>query len=100
MAKFHFISFQVRKEYAENFLILLKKWKGLCISFNLVEGENSEIPVNFFATNDPSDEEEDDDQNKDNAEDSEVYEVEKILDICYGEPEEKDRGLYFKVSTL
>ncbi|XP_024193536.1 DNA (cytosine-5)-methyltransferase CMT3 isoform X1 [Rosa chinensis] len=88
---------EVRKEYAENFLILLKKWKGLCISFNLVEGDNSEIPVNFFATNDPSDEEEDDNQNKDNAEDSEVYEVEKILDICYGEPEEKDRGLYFKV---
>lgn len=81
--------------------MLLKKWKGLCIYFNMVEGNDSETPVNLFAATDAKDEEEDDDdQNKDNAVDSEVYEVEKILEICYGKPQDKKRGLYFKVSTL
>ncbi|KAK9935518.1 hypothetical protein M0R45_022619 [Rubus argutus] len=89
---------EVRNESAEDFLMLLKKWKGLCIYFNMVESNDSETPVNLFAASDAKDEgEDDDDQNKDNADDSEVYEVENILEICYGKPQDKKRGLYFKV---
>ncbi|XP_050375342.1 DNA (cytosine-5)-methyltransferase CMT3-like [Argentina anserina] len=84
---------EVRMSYAENFLMLLQRWKDLCICFNLIEGDTSDIPFNFVA-NDTS---ENDDENLDNVEDPEAYEVERILDICYGEPDEKDKGLYLKV---
>lgn len=50
---------------------------------------------------DGEDEDEDDDNNdvSDNDDDSEVFEVEKILEVCHGDPKEigGQRDLYFKV---
>lgn len=91
---------EVRNEAAQDFLSLLKEWRKLCIAFSLVENKNSE-EVKFFPIEDDDDEGDNDDgeDDKDNAEDPEVFEVDRILAICYGDPKEnKESGLYFKVS--
>lgn len=42
--------------------------------------------------------EDDDEEDDDAALDEEVFEVEKVLSICYGDPKEiRQRGLYLKV---
>lgn len=91
----------MRNEAAQDFLSLLKEWRKLCIAFSLVENKNSE-EVKFFPIEDDDDEGDNDDgeDDKDNAEDPEVFEVDRILAICYGDPKEnKESGLYFKVLT-
>lgn len=93
------ISYQVRNESAEDFLSLLKQWEQLCICFNFVKTNDSvKHGFSFFGTEDAEDE----DQNIGNDdEDSEVYEVAQILEICYGDPNRnKKRGLHCKVSAL
>ncbi|KAG5517677.1 hypothetical protein RHGRI_038160 [Rhododendron griersonianum] len=80
----------VRNENAEDFLALLKEWKKLCGLFPLIDNESSKQD-----DDDCPNEQSDDD---DGSDDSEVFEVEKILAICYGQPKgSKKRGLHFKV---
>ena len=44
---------------------------------------------------------EDEDEDADEDADEEVFEVEKVLSICYGDPNRKDeQGLYFKVLRI
>ncbi|XP_061346031.1 putative DNA (cytosine-5)-methyltransferase CMT1 [Gastrolobium bilobum] len=89
---------QVRNEPAENFLNLLKAWAKLCEKFSLLGSERSD-------SNPDMDEDEVDDKVGDtnkkdsgNASDSEEFEVEKLLAVCYGDPNDvKKPGLYFKV---
>lgn len=58
----------------------------------------------LYSFNDDGESEEDDDNGnvEDESEDDfEIFEVEKILKICYGDPKEiKKRGLYLKVYKL
>lgn len=87
------VTSQVRNENAEDFLALLKEWKKLCDLFPLIDNESSK------RDNDDCPNEQSDDD--DGSDDSEVYEVEKILAICYGEPKgSKKPGLHFKVVEL
>lgn len=96
---------QVRNETAEDFLMLLKEWEKLCIRFSLVKNDDPEKQQTYsfdMDDEDGEDEDEDDDNNdvSDNDDDSEVFEVEKILEVCHGDPKEigGQRDLYFKVS--
>ncbi|KAG8646881.1 hypothetical protein MANES_09G037800v8 [Manihot esculenta] len=91
---------EVRNEAAEDFLFLLKEWEKLCRNFSLLASE--EHPKQ--SSNSSSDNEEDEeDQDNDCANEgseipSEEFEVEKLLTICYGDPNKtKKRGIYFKV---
>ncbi|RHN51094.1 putative DNA (cytosine-5-)-methyltransferase [Medicago truncatula] len=94
----------VRNETAENFLSLLKEWAKLCEEFVLNGSESSD--------SDMDDGEEANDEVVDDSSDSEVFEVEKLLQVCYGNPnkdkkkskkdkekasEDEKLGLYFKV---
>ncbi|KAJ4724096.1 Cytosine-specific methyltransferase [Melia azedarach] len=87
---------EVRNEAAEDFLSLLKEWKKLCICFSLIKSKDPQEQLYYF---DDEVQEEDNDSIKDDGEDDpEVFEVEKILAICYGDPKEKgERGLHLKV---
>ncbi|WJX61239.1 Alpha-1,3-mannosyltransferase cmt1 [Trifolium repens] len=77
---------QVRNEPAENFLSLIKEWAKLCEEFVFKPQESAESDLD------------DDDEGPENQSDSEEFEVEKFLSICYGDPNEaKKPGLYFKV---
>ena len=102
---------QVRNETAENFYSLLKEWAKLCEEFVLNGSESSDSDMNEGeeagqAAND---------EVGDDSSDSEVFEVEKLLEVCYGNPnkdkkkakkdkkkanEDEKLGLYFKVSLL
>ncbi|KAL1356570.1 hypothetical protein HN51_008568 [Arachis hypogaea] len=88
---------QVRNESAENFLSLLKEWEKLCSYFSLVQSKvaHEQYDEVFSAVDDDdaSSEEE-----NDNGADEEVFEVFEVLDICYGDPNNKnEQGLHFKV---
>lgn len=94
----HFL-YQVRNEYADDFLSLIKQREHLCICFNCFGTYDSEKHgFNFFfETEDSGDDEE---IIGTGNEDPEVYEVGQVLDICYGDPNRiKKRGLYCKVSA-
>ncbi|KAG5533803.1 hypothetical protein RHGRI_027858 [Rhododendron griersonianum] len=85
---------EVRNEKADDFLSLLKEWEKLCKEFQLVDSdvEDSDFEENNLGC----------DENKDNDDESSVspgeYEVEKLLSICYGDPNEIQKtGLYFEV---
>ncbi|KAL5765204.1 hypothetical protein ACOSQ2_017798 [Xanthoceras sorbifolium] len=102
---------EVRNESAEDFLSLLKEWEKLCGSLSLIKNRDSQQEVTYFSiTNDGEDDDDDDDDGDDDSDDhrddddgsgdndSEVFEVKKILQICFGDPNESgERGLYFKV---
>ncbi|CAN0861916.1 DNA (cytosine-5)-methyltransferase CMT3 [Linum grandiflorum] len=92
---------EVRNEKVDNFLVLLKEWEKLCIRFSLISSSDPEKKQSY-----PFDGEEDECDSSDDEDDvgadgtpddSECFELEKVLDICYGEPEGKDCGLYFKI---
>ncbi|CAJ2646712.1 unnamed protein product [Trifolium pratense] len=77
---------KVINEAAENFLCLIKEWAKLCEKFVFKHQEIAE-----------SDEEADDGE-LENQSDSEEFEVERFLAVCYGDPNESQKpGLYFKV---
>ena len=88
---------QVRNEPAEDFLNLIKAWAKLCEEFALLGSERSD-----------SDPDMDEDENEavqkeesGNQSDLEEFEVEKLLAVCYGDPNGvKKPGLYFKVCCL
>lgn len=92
---------QVRNESAESFLSLLKEWQKLCSYFALVENKVShEKYVDLFSEVDEDDAEEVKEDGTDD-EDDEIFEVSKILAVCYGDPnKKKEQGLYFKVVLL
>lgn len=88
---------QVRNEPAEDFLNLIKSWAKLCEEFALLGSERLD-----------SDPDMDEDENEavrkeesGNQSDSEEFEVEKLLAVCYGDPNDvKKPGLYFKACFL
>ncbi|KAJ8760000.1 hypothetical protein K2173_010856 [Erythroxylum novogranatense] len=87
---------EVRNESAEDFLSLLKEWEKLCMRFCLVSTGERKLEAYPFDTEDSDENEQD--QNDEDEDDDEIFEVEKILQICYGDPKEKDEpGLHFKV---
>ncbi|XP_039011094.1 DNA (cytosine-5)-methyltransferase CMT3-like isoform X2 [Hibiscus syriacus] len=88
----------VRNEPAEDFLALLKEWERLCASFSLSKSENLEKQsFNSYDDEDDGNDEVEEENGNDDS-DGEVFEVEKFLAICYGDPKENgERGLHFKV---
>ncbi|KAK9052038.1 hypothetical protein SSX86_028666 [Deinandra increscens subsp. villosa] len=86
---------EVRNEAADDFLLLLKEWEKLCQSFSLVGGGDP-MSVAKDETENSEDDEADDDGDDDLGE--EVFEVEKVLSVCYGDPKGiNKRGLYLKI---
>ncbi|KAI3894860.1 hypothetical protein MKX03_021180 [Papaver bracteatum] len=87
---------EVRHEEAEDFLSLLKEWQTLCASYSLVGTQ-------YFRTKQPTVNDDDIQETTEDAEtrpphDGGVYEVEKIIGICYGDPNKKNKPrLHFKV---
>ncbi|XP_022929610.1 DNA (cytosine-5)-methyltransferase CMT3-like [Cucurbita moschata] len=96
--KFNHPETEVRNEMAEDFLSLLKEWEVLCKYFSLVKSkEPQQKYIDLFA-NDDEEEEEEEEEDEKSEDDGEVFEVEKVLAICYGDPNEtKKRGLFLKV---
>lgn len=90
---------QVRNELAEDFLNLLKAWAKLCEEFSLLGTERPDADLDV--DEDDADDKVDDMTNEasEDLSDSEEFEVERLLAVCYGDPNEvKKPGLYFKVS--
>uniref|UniRef100_M1BL20 DNA (cytosine-5-)-methyltransferase n=2 Tax=Solanum tuberosum TaxID=4113 RepID=M1BL20_SOLTU len=84
----------VRNEGVENFLELLKRWEKLIKSYGC-----SDIKTSSNGELDDRDEGEnnDDSQSGSNASSGE-YEVLRLVDICYGDPNDEGKsGLHFKV---
>ncbi|XP_078152776.1 DNA (cytosine-5)-methyltransferase CMT3-like [Carex rostrata] len=69
---------QVRNETAENFLALLKEWVKLLDEYN-VRNEHTIDTLSDFADSD-------NDEDGDTKLPKGVYEVAKLLNICYGDP--------------
>ncbi|KAF8718335.1 hypothetical protein HU200_025314 [Digitaria exilis] len=77
---------KVRNEKAEDFFALLKEWDALCKKYIIQKGITSESEVAQSLT---------DDEDEPLSEDT--YEVEKLLDICFGDPNSTGQvGLWFK----
>ncbi|KAG7023880.1 DNA (cytosine-5)-methyltransferase CMT3, partial [Cucurbita argyrosperma subsp. argyrosperma] len=93
--KFNHPETEVRNEMAEDFLSLLKEWEVLCKYFSLIKSEGPQQKyVDLFAN---EEEEEDEGEDEKTEDDEEVFEVEKILAICYGDPNgTKKRGFNCK----
>ncbi|MCE3051047.1 hypothetical protein HAX54_048806 [Datura stramonium] len=88
---------QVRNEYASDFLSLLKEWVQLCVSCSLVKSDAPPHP-HLKVIDEVEEEDDDQDEVSGDDKDGEVFEVEELLEICYGDPKENDKpGLYFKV---
>ncbi|MCL7030728.1 hypothetical protein MKW94_010531 [Papaver nudicaule] len=86
---------EVRNEKAEDFLQLLKEWEKLCGSFSLLGTEFSKTKMTVESGEDCVA----DDPQRCPPDDQGEYEVEKIIDICYGDPNwtGKPKELYYKV---
>ncbi|XP_022157356.1 DNA (cytosine-5)-methyltransferase CMT3 [Momordica charantia] len=95
--KFNHPETEVRNEMAEDFLSLLKEWEALCKYFSLVKSkEPQQKYIDLFNNDEEEDEEEENDEK--GEDDGEVFEVERVLAICYGDPNGiKKRGLFLKV---
>ncbi|KAG5569083.1 hypothetical protein H5410_058849 [Solanum commersonii] len=90
---------QVRNEYASDFLSLLKEWVQLCVSCSLVKSSVPPHP-HLKVIDEVEEDEENDDEGDDSGDDNEgeIFEVEELLEVCYGDPKENNKpGLYFKV---
>ncbi|KAK8699253.1 hypothetical protein V6N13_115344 [Hibiscus sabdariffa] len=98
---------KVRNEAAEDFLCLLKEWEKLCQRFSLLDPSKPSEDISSEAVEEEDDdgqgceeekEKEKEGQDDSGSEDSEDFEVERLLDICFGDPNKmRKRGLYFKV---
>nr|GMD71538.1 DNA (cytosine-5)-methyltransferase CMT3-like [Ipomoea batatas] len=92
---------QVRNEPADDFLCLLREWERLCVSCSLIKSNSLPHPCLNLANHnngesDNSHEEDDEEPRSDT--DDEIYEVELILDVCFGDLNETGKsGLYFKI---
>ncbi|KAL6533426.1 hypothetical protein OROMI_027538 [Orobanche minor] len=81
---------QIRNESAEDFLHVLKEWDILCKKYGSHEEKEPRSGINREADEDR--------QSKRDHKNSTEYEVEKIVDLCYGDPTGTGkRGLKFKV---
>ncbi|KAI4304846.1 hypothetical protein MLD38_040309 [Melastoma candidum] len=90
---------EVRNETAENFLSVLKDWRRLCKTFGLIENDGLEPLFDELLDVGDDDEVSDDKSDEDEVDNEKIFEVEKILAIRHGDPEDrKKRGLYFKVA--
>lgn len=94
----------MRNEAAEDFLKLLIEWRKLCQKFALIS--STEV---IESDGDSEDEEEDGDVNDDADGDSsgseippEEFEVDKFLDICFGNPKglKEASALHLKVHVF
>lgn len=96
---------QVRNEAAEDFLSLLKEWEKLCQQFSLF-GSDKELEQSLNSVSkeeEEEEEEEEDEEENDKASNvsDEEFEVERLLAVCYGDPNKvKKSGVYFKVSYI
>ncbi|XP_014661327.1 DNA (cytosine-5)-methyltransferase CMT1-like [Setaria italica] len=78
---------KVRNEKAGDFLALLKEWDALCKKYIVQKDTTIESEVAQSLTDD-----------EDEPVSEEIFEVEKLLDICYGDPNSTGQvGLWFKV---
>ncbi|KAJ8565164.1 hypothetical protein K7X08_007740 [Anisodus acutangulus] len=90
----------VRNEAASDFLLLLKEWEQLCASCSLLKSDTPPHPLLKEENEEDDDDggDEDEDEGSGDEEEGEIFEVEEILEVCYGDPKEiKKPGLYFKV---
>ncbi|KAL6648516.1 hypothetical protein ACP70R_012740 [Stipagrostis hirtigluma subsp. patula] len=78
---------KVRNEKAEEFLALLQEWDALCRKYEVHKSNNLDSDVAQSLTDD-----------EDESLPEGTFEVEKLLDICYGDPNSIGKvGLWFKV---
>ncbi|VAH88511.1 DNA (cytosine-5)-methyltransferase CMT1-like [Triticum dicoccoides] len=81
---------QVRNEKAEDFLALLQHWNALCQKYVVHSSNSSGSDLAQMSNDDEDDENE--------ALPNDLFEVERLLDICYGDPNKTGKdGLWFKV---
>ncbi|KAL8091292.1 hypothetical protein AgCh_040403 [Apium graveolens] len=86
---------KVRNEAAEDFLNLLKEWKKLCIKFGLLGSNQNDDEASETISSESN---KDADKFTDSSVSTGEFEVQRLLDVCYGDPNKvKKRGLYFKV---
>ncbi|VVB06995.1 unnamed protein product [Arabis nemorensis] len=91
---------QVRNESMDDFLMLLKEWEKFCCHFCLRKCPNSEKYDTLYGMTSVEDDE-DGSEDTDDEDGEEVFVVEKILDIMFGDPNKlKKRGLYLKVRWM
>ncbi|KAG8381651.1 hypothetical protein BUALT_Bualt06G0143700 [Buddleja alternifolia] len=84
---------QVRNEAAEDFLDLLKEWDCLCKRYGNHEEKELRSRTNRQANENK--------ESKSESKDSSEYEVEKLVDICFGDPNETGkRRLHFQVRWI
>ncbi|MCD7459836.1 hypothetical protein HAX54_042107 [Datura stramonium] len=91
---------QVRNEDAADFLLLLKEWEQLCASCSLLKGNTHPHPLLKVGDEVEEDDNDsgDEDEGSGDDEGGEIFEVEELLEVCYGDPKEiKKHGLYFMV---
>ncbi|PHU29574.1 DNA (cytosine-5)-methyltransferase 1 [Capsicum chinense] len=91
---------EVRNEYAADFLLLLKEWEQLCASCSLLKHNTHPHPLLKEGDEDEEDDNDggDEDEGLGDDEGGEIFEVEELLQVCYGDPKEiKKPGLYFMV---
>ncbi|KAL8091319.1 DNA (cytosine-5)-methyltransferase CMT3-like [Apium graveolens] len=91
---------EVRNEKADEFLELLKHWKRLCDLFLLIgdKSHHKQISPPEMKDSVEDNEEKEVDNEEKEVDNEEIFEVEKILSICYGIPDgQKEAGLYFKI---
>ncbi|KAK6944725.1 Chromo domain [Dillenia turbinata] len=88
---------KVRNESVDDYLCLLKEWEKLCASFSLISNSSTNEQYYDFLEDD-GDNEANEGDSDDDEEGDEVFEVDCILGICYGDPNESQQsGLYFKI---
>lgn len=80
--------------------MLLKEWEKLCSHFSLRKCPNSEEYDTLYGMTSGEDDEDGSDES-DDEDGEEVFVVEKILDILFGDPNKLEkRELYLKVWLL
>ncbi|KAG7621025.1 S-adenosyl-L-methionine-dependent methyltransferase [Arabidopsis suecica] len=85
---------QVRNDAAGDFLQLLKEWDKLCKRYVFNNDQRTDTLRSVNSTKETSESS----SSSDNDSDSEEYEVEKLVDICFGDPDKTGKnGLKFKV---
>ncbi|CAN1236577.1 DNA (cytosine-5)-methyltransferase 1 [Linum grandiflorum] len=91
---------EVRNESVDDFLALLLEWEKLCIRFSMISSSDPAKKQSY-----PFDAQEEDGDKSDETDeavndDAEAFEVEKVLNICYGKPgrkpDEKDHNVKWK----
>jgi len=86
----------VRNESADDFLVLLKEWSKLCASYSLIKSEKTHKVIDAMVEEEGDDDGEDEEEV--DANDGEVFEVEEVIGVCYGDPKgNRKTGLHFKV---